>query len=197
MEELERGRHGGVEMVAISEMRIIDSAEFCLDDSHRLREDTWRGEVIHRIKVPGPHQDASAIARFDRNYPSLGRMAYHLVIHPNGLVEQALPFDRISPHCRGYNGSHIAIGCVGDFRTYPMAAPQWLRLREILIWCSLFRGGVVDFFGHTEKKGTSDDPNKECPGRLVNLEGLRESVRLEVAHVKACPPNPGFRLASA
>jgi len=156
-------------------MDVVSAIEDCLDDEHRRRSRAWIGEVVHRIRVPG-HNDAAEIARFDRNHPKLGKMAYHLVIRPSGLVEQALPFDRVSPHARVYNSGYIGVACIGDFRTEPMRDPQRWALLDVLEWCSMYRGGVVDCFGHTEKPDATSYKGHDCPGVNVDMDAIRAAV---------------------
>jgi len=174
-------------------MVAVDSIAECLDDSHRKRrKGAWLGEVIHRIKVPG-HNDAASIARFDRNYPPLGKMAYAVIIHGNGLIEQALPFDRISPHAVGYNGTRVSVGCIGDFRTEPMPDAQRTSLVAVLAWCTA-RHRWQNFDGHTALDGASDDPEKVCPGDTLDIDALRRDVG--VMRDAGDVPDLGFVLRS-
>lgn len=175
-------------------MVVVDSIPECLDASHRKRrKDAWLGEVIHRIRVPG-HNDAASIARFDRQQPKLGKMAYAVIIHAGGLIEQALPFDRISPHAVGYNGTRVSIGCIGDFRTEAMPDAQRGSLVAVLAWCTA-QHRWANFDGHTALDGASDDPDKVCPGDMLIIAALRRGVA-RMREIAGRVPDLGFVLTS-
>jgi len=123
-------------------------------------------------------------------------MAYNMIIMPNGVVEQALPFDRYGWHAKAYSLTHIGIGCAGDFTRAPMPGDQLESLLKVLWWCSLYRGGVVDVFGHTEKKDATGYVGHQCPGRFVDMDAIRAEVLQRVQASPECPPNPGFILES-
>jgi hypothetical protein len=147
--------------------------------------------------VPGG-KDAEAVARFDETLPAVGsKIAYTILIHANGLVEQSLPFDRIGWHAKSYSRTHIGIACFGDFRTQVILQPQWESLREVLVWCSLHHGHL-NFFGHTEKPdATSYDPGAhDCPGQYLDMDKLRYEVKIQAQELAECLPNPGFVLES-
>ena len=172
-------------------MEVVSAISDCQDDDHGPRAKQWIGEVVHRIRVPG-HQDAAEIARFDRQLPTLGgKMAYTLVIRPSGLIEQALAFDRIGWHARGSSRTHIGIGCIGDFRDEQLAA-----LMDVLTWCSHFRGGVVNVFGHTEKQDATSYSGHDCPGVNVDMDAIRAAVAERVKDLPPlCDEPPPFVLA--
>ena len=175
-------------------MEVVNRIDACCDDEHGPRKREWTGETVHRIKVPG-HNDAAEIARFDRQLDVLGnKMAYTLVILPTGLVEQALPFDVIGWHARGYSRTHIGIGCVGDFTLEAMPNEQLESLMKVLWWCSTYRGGVVDVFGHTERPDASNYTGHDCPGVNVDMDAIRAAVAERCRQSPECPPNPGFTL---
>jgi len=159
-------------------IQIVNRIAECLDSTHTLRPrgDNTEGEVIHRWSIDGA--DAKSIADIERTMPALGsRMTYTFVVRPHGLIEQALPLDVLGWHAKGYSRTWVGIVCVGDFRHHPMPPVQYDSLVDLLAMLSQRRGSI-NVRGHDQLDGGSADPNKECPGRLLSIPDLHESVKL-------------------
>lgn len=170
---------------------VVDSIAECQDPEHKLRETPWRGEVIHRFGVPGIH-DARGIAAFDRLQMGLGgKMAYTIVIQPHGVIEQALPFDRIGWHAKGHSRDRLGIACIGDFRRDLMPEEQYAALVKLLTWLSLEKG-YMKFNGHTLMENATNYPHHECPGSKLDMERLYRDVERLVWEKRACVDGPRF-----
>jgi N-acetyl-anhydromuramyl-L-alanine amidase AmpD len=137
--------------------------------------------VVHRYSiahVPGYKDDAASAAKFFRHHPdglkaTNGLFAYHFLLHEDGLAEQCLPLLKKGAAAIGLNTKGIQIACVGDFRKKPMPKAQLEALTDL---CAILSGIATNIVGHTEVHGASHDPNKDCPGKALDLNALRASV---------------------
>lgn len=131
--------------------------------------------IIHRCEVG---QTAAEISKAFTTDPELkpytgSEMPYTFVIRRDGTIEQALPLSEYGPHARRWSIEGIGVACVGDFRKERPTPQQWDSLVEL---CVAFIPWLGDgsIFGHTELRDASHDPNKVCPGKLLDLNALRE-----------------------
>lgn len=157
----------------------------------RRQQADIRAVVIHRIQVSLEASDfddsPAEIARFFREHP-LGRsatggdMPYPVLIDPDGRVLQTVPLRYITPHARHLNPTSIGLACIGDFRATPMASQQQQSL--VNVCTAAVRAFALDaqaVVGHDELGGSGTrDPDKECPGRHVSMDALREAVHLHL-----------------
>lgn len=142
--------------------------------------------VVHRIEVsqedPSYSDTAAGVARFFAEHEvgrqaTGGQMPYPILIAADGSVVQTLPLDRVAPHARSHNVSGIGVGCLGDFREREPPAAQLNALVEVC--ASLCRSFTIKpdaVSGHDELIDASHDPDKECPGRTISMDGLRSRV---------------------
>lgn len=162
-------------------MKVHNRILECLDDTHKVGLD-WQGSVIHRYGVPGVH-DAKGIAARERMDNNVGRkMAYHLVISPDGVIEQALPFDVVGWHARSHSRKMIGIACIGDFRRHEMPDAQW----ESLVWFlthAAITNRKINFTFHDFLPAGSNDLNKQCPGKMLDYGKLVDQVKSEMERV--------------
>lgn len=156
--------------------RIINSIAECQDETHTLRPSAAHvGEVIHRFYLEGC-ECAADIAAFERTLEVLGhRMAYQLVVWPDGRIEQSLCLDALGWHAKGWSRTHLGVAVFGDFRRHEPTHAQ----RESLVW--LLAGlsrvkGSINFAGHDQMPGSSSDPDKICPGKYLDIGDLHHSV---------------------
>lgn len=159
-----------------------------LDGSgHKRREiEGIVGVVVHRIEVsqedPTYEDSVSDTARFFLEHEvgvraTGGAMPYPVLVLKTGEVVQTLPLDRVTPHAKAHNPTTVGVACIGDFREAPPSAPQYEAL--VLTCASLLHQlglGVEALAGHDELSGGSSDPEKECPGRGLGMEGLRRET---------------------
>jgi hypothetical protein len=140
----------------------------------RRRVDSIKQVVVHRNTVG---KNALEIAEWYAKNPKYtgGKMPYHVVIQRDGTVEQAVGFGRVAPGAAGMNQTGIQITLVGDFRRHLPTPEQAFALYQCCKDSARFIG-TVNIIGHTEKRPSAVDPDKECPGRLLNMDGLRKHV---------------------
>jgi len=142
--------------------------------------------VIHRCDVGLSAHDAHLAYRDTRKYEAGwytgGRFPYHYLIGKDGLVEQCLPTSFIGYAAKGLNECGIHIALIGDFRKHAPTAEQVEALQELCRRLQLGFGRKLKVRGHTEEPGASVDPNKECPGRYLDVAELRQ--RLAEWHIR-------------
>lgn len=161
---------------------IINRIAECLNHGQRDRADPWDGETIHRYGVEGVH-NAIGVAMFDRQLPQLGSaMAYHFVISPIGVIEQALPIGKIGWHAMSWSKTRVGIACLGDFTKQAPSAEQWAAAHWLVTMLMVVRGSGQNVTGHDELPGGSRDLTKRCPGDLWSMDDFRREV---TAHATA------------
>ena len=158
--------------------------------ARRRREDIV-GVVLHRIEVsqedPTYADTPEGIMRFFLEHPTGvaatgGQMPYPLLIAAEGTVTQCVPLDRVTPHARSYNPSHLGLALVGDFRRDPPAAAQYEALVQVCAWLlSALDCASTALVGHDGLAGGAEDAQKVCPGPYLSLENVRRDVA-EVTH---------------
>lgn len=157
--------------VAWQKMQVRDFSELCFFAIHRI------GPVLDGKRW----DNAEGLAEFFMGYSDVGSMAYSILIHPNGFVEQAVPLSRVTPHAYRQNRRAIGIALVRDETdTAPPPAEQWQSLIEVLIeLCQMFPGVPVS--GHDEIPDGSKDTKKVCPG--IDMDAVRDSVDLALGRM--------------
>lgn len=132
--------------------------------------------VIHRIGIGIDAEEIAAWYAANPQYTG-GKMPYHTIIKRDGTVEQAVSLNKVAPGATFLNYNGIQIALVGDFRKAPPTPAQAEALvkvaKELCNWM-----GTPAIVGHTEVQGASANPNKVCPGKHLNLSGLRDLVYL-------------------
>ena len=76
-------------------------------------------------------------------------------------------------HCRGQNSHSLGICFIGNYDIIP--PPKEILeagARIISLWLDLFSLSINDIFSHHNFA-----PHKSCPGKLFNMETLKECVR--------------------
>lgn len=152
---------------------------------HRPLEDIT-SIIIHRVGPEIPEgsdnlmRSASDIAKWYHDNPSYtgGRMPYHFVITPAGEIQQGAPLYIKAPGAKAYNAAGIQIACIGDFRKRAAPARQAVALTEMCSELIVAFGGL-EIVGHTENLAVNSSANKAkiCPGKHLNLDGLRSIVK--------------------
>jgi len=76
-------------------------------------------------------------------------------------------------HCRGHNDNSLGICFIGKFdKTVPPRKMIEAGSKVIALWLKLFGLSIKDIYPHSYF-----DTHKTCPGRLFNMEFLKECVR--------------------
>lgn len=158
-----------------------DDGKFRPRDINRLRK-----VIVHRIEEE-LGEDAPALAKAFKDTTKFaagsytgGEMPYSFVLCKNGVWEQALQLGDVGPHAMRYNADGVGLAVIGDFRHQTPTAVQWIALVEFCTMLVGWMGVPVEqcLFGHDELEGATKDPNKECPGKLIDMNELRNEVRL-------------------
>ena len=146
-----------------------------------------KGVVVHRIEVSqedGAYTDSPHdTARFFTEHPigiqaTGGSMPYPLLIDRDGQVTQMVPLAYVTPHAKSHNPSTVGVACIGDFRTTPLSPAQRQALKMVCAQLlAVFDLETDTLRGHDELTEASSDPNKECPGHCLSMDGLRGEVK--------------------
>lgn len=104
-----------------------------------------------------------------------GRFPYTFMVGQGGLVWQTSDIGVVTPHAMRWNVPGLGIACFGDFTLLPPTNEQMGALTELLAALVRYLGDVK-VVGHTELPGSTRDPNKDCPGRNLNMDKLRSSI---------------------
>lgn len=136
---------------------------------------------IHRCGVGAKASDIHLAyrdtTRFAAGYYTFGKFPYHFLITREGTIEQCLPLSYNAPAAlKSLNTYGIHIALVGDMRKTPASHEQEVALIQL---CHLLQNAYawkLEVRGHTESPGSSLDPNKECPGKKLDLDHLREAL---------------------
>ncbi len=130
--------------------------------------------VIHRTmdlpikEIAEAYQDMTEFAA--GSYTG-GTFPYHFLLEKGGQICQCLPLTFIGLASGKLNKSGIQVALAGDLRKAP---PTPKQAESLVSLCRELRKAFpVEVVGHTEKKGTSKDPNKVCPGSRLDLVALR------------------------
>lgn len=121
-----------------------------------------------------------AIRNYHRQTNGWRDIGYHAGIELVGsqyVVQQGRPITVPGAHTVGQNQRSLGFCFVGD---YDAVAPEERMLeqaaREVLApWCKQFGLPVTAIFGHR------DYAEKTCPGKLFDVDALRDLVAAELA----------------
>jgi len=82
-------------------------------------------------------------------------------------------WDRRGAHCKGENRDSLAICFIGNFdKEKPGKQLLAAGAKVIALWLDFFCLAIKDIYSHHDFA-----PHKTCPGKLFNMESLRECVR--------------------
>lgn len=167
-------------------MMVVNKIRECGSTNRKRVVKPWR-LAIHRIGpiesvggVEYPVSGAESLAAFFRDNPQvLGTpaMPYTFVLRIDGVIEQAVPLDIVTPHAWKRNQDSVGLAVVGDFRFHAPTLEQAHALIEF--GSSWLRENPQEncLVGHDELPQGSKDPNKRCPGRYMNMDAVRVAVR--------------------
>lgn len=156
---------------------ILNNILRCIEPGERrpMNTESIRYLVIHRISfaekagdnpspIPDPWLDGPALATRFRQMPNIGRMAYHFLIHADGLIEQCLPLTQRGAHAPNYNYRSIAVALAGDFRHKTPDTEQFASLLNIGVSLLPICREMVR---HDGLPAGSCEPGKICPGQIA------------------------------
>lgn len=82
-------------------------------------------------------------------------------------------WDVAGAHCRGYNTDSLGICFIGNYDKIPPSKEMLeAGAKVIALWLDLFSLSINDIYSHH-----NFDSHKSCPGKLFNMETLKECVR--------------------
>jgi N-acetyl-anhydromuramyl-L-alanine amidase AmpD len=137
-----------------------------------------RGILLHTVGVQGD-TTVTAIRKYHVEHNGWRDIGYHFLVRKSGAVETGRPLAQYGAHATGANDT-IGICVAGDGDTEkwtPAQADAVVRLCATHCrangWNPITRVGghreVVRLFGGAPT-------SKTCPGRLVNLDGVRTAI---------------------
>lgn len=167
---------------------VKNSTAECRSAHRGMDREFIRHVVVHHCSlakaVPGQNPDpipdaemtAAKMARVFRNRAlgTGGLMPYHLLVLPDGTVDQGVGLNYRGSHAMGVNWCSVAVAVVGEGQaTVEQLAVLPQLVAALVTW---MRGNVSMVIGHAEVPGGSADQNKKCPAPTVDMDWLRASV---------------------
>lgn len=141
--------------------------------------------IVHRIgkklgpSVPDIVKSFADTSEFAAGSYTGGKMPYTFILDEEGGVWQTLEVGDVGWHAKRWSKPGVGIACVGDFRKYEPTFQQSYSLSQL---CTLLGYWLSDFqlVGHTELPEASSDPEKKCPGHLLDMDELRSKVAVRI-----------------
>lgn len=164
---------------AAADIRNVDAA--IIDDWHRKRG--WEGIGYHYVIIDDRHDSL-----------------------PDGALQVGRPEDKIGAHVAGLNRPSIGVCCVGHGDRRDFTARQKETLIDLLAQLSQKHDvPMANIIGHREVNRLVDEgkleaefrTSKSCPGRLVNMDEIRDLVRAKLAPPTLRPAAPSKELVDA
>lgn len=142
------------------------------------------GQVIHYNDLMAKYNWSfeRCIEFYDKLEATGNKWPYHIWIFKNGDAIQLLPLTVVGPAAENFNAHYTQIVLEGDFNKHPPTPDQAVTL--VALCTALAMGGQTEIIGHTEKPGGSSDPRKVCPGKHLNLDGLRTEVNQKLTSLQ-------------
>ena len=154
--------------------------------------------VVHRT-IGASVEDSIAefrnVEQFAAGFYTGGLYPYHFFVQP-GQVYQCLPLTVNAPAALSTlnrRGIHIAL--LGDFRKTAPISLHIMQLKQLLTTLTNCFNGKTQIIGHTEQSTASKDPNKICPGKLLDLNDVRSYVSLNQSNLCELSPEAGLKRA--
>jgi len=150
-----------------------------------MRQQAIKHVVVHRTLPDGTAKDVHhRFVHGDLRDVTGGQNPYHFVIESGGACVQVMALNEEGAHARMWNPCSLGVAIMRDMRKTPPDPRQYQTLLSLLQYLCLWIGGVTGVvFGHDELRGASKDPDKECPGRHLDMMRLRSQL---IAEVEVC-----------
>lgn len=139
--------------------------------------------VVHTAAdgTPGVNRDTSAreIDRWhrERGWEGIG---YHYVVRLNGAVERGRDEGQTGAHCLGLNSRSLGVCLSGHGDYHGVPAAQWGKLIRLCVALCRKHGLASEaVIGHREVgrvAGPRWKTSKSCPGKMVDMDGVRAVV---------------------
>lgn len=144
---------------------IIHRISFAADDVHPVPDD-----ILNGPKIAGMYRDTG---KYRAGSYTDGQMPYTFVMLRDGTIDQCLPVRELGPHAKRWSWPGVSLAVVGDHRRRQPPEDQWFA---VIHFSTLWFAAGLELHGHTELKGSSDDPLKRCPGEYLSMDVLRRVV---------------------
>ncbi len=165
-------------------LRLTNVVTQCDDGKPRERDIAAITTIaVHRVGVSLGEDAITICQRFiadpDVARYTGGQVPYTFIIGNDeiGTIWQCLPLSEVGTHARRWSAPAIGVACIGDFRKH---RPGDVQMKQLIRLCGYlayaFPGIVIK--GHDELPGGSSDPNKQCPGKYLDMDELRHNVSL-------------------
>jgi hypothetical protein len=145
------------------------------------------------------HQSIGVIRNYHREHNGWSDIGYHWYVEHDGQGKRGLEDAVVGAHVKGFNAHSLGL-CVsghGDYETWNQDQRNEV-VRQCVAWCVKYRLRAEQVIGHHEADEHGVAPIlKTCPGRLIDLVGLRRMVgeALEVLNRPSAPPTLEERVA--
>jgi hypothetical protein len=142
--------------------------------------------VVHQAMEVVRHFHMMPLAKYDRGVLVKGtggngwsEIGYHRYIEQSGLVRTGRADERIGAHVQGFNLRSLGICCSGHGDYEPLNDSQRRSLvSQCAAWCRLYGIHPDRVIGHRETpRYTGTAVTKSCPGKNVDMDPIRASVR--------------------
>lgn len=135
------------------------------------------------------HQPVRAVTRYHVTPKPKGRgfkdNAYQRYIEVDGTTRVCRLDKTPGAHTRGFNTRSLGV-CVSGHADHEPFNDLQLRslVAQCAVWCRLYSLDADRVIGHREAPRYGAKPvHKSCPGKLTDMDAIRELVRAELAGV--------------
>ena len=142
--------------------------------------------VVHTAADPrdGGMRDTTA-AEIDAWHKARGwtGIGYHYLVRRNGQIQNGRPETRVGAHAAGVNSVSLGVCLSGHGDLVPPTDAQYESLIRLLTQlCKRYNIPHTNIVGHREihKIDPSVRTTKTCPGKKVDMDKIRESVKLSL-----------------
>ena len=111
----------------------------------------------------------------DKSLGTNGKMPYSFVYNPDRrIVYQAHYVTTVTPHAKSQNVSGLGIAILRDLRSEALNLQEYSTFVKFLAYLKFSINPKQTFIvkGHTDLPDSTSDPNKECPGQLLDCAQL-------------------------
>ncbi len=158
-----------------------------------VRDNTWRYIVIHHSATA--RDNAAMMDAFHRNVRGWDELGYHFVIgngsaSGDGQIEVGSRWrkQKHGAHCKTtderFNDFGIGICLVGNFESARPSAAQLDSVHRLVDFLATrYHIPATNIIGHGEAVARAREGGTKCPGRLLDMDGLRQTItRMAARH---------------
>ncbi len=133
------------------------------------------------------HQSVDVVRRYHVTPKPNGRgfndIGYQRYIEVDGKIRLGRLDKTPGAHTEGFNARSLGVCVSGHADHEPFSEPQLRSLiAQCAAWCRLYSLDADRVIGHREAPRYGAQPvHKSCPGKLTDMDAIRERVRAELA----------------